>query len=674
MTRTEKTALPKAIKTNSGYEVEVWNRKYAFGLNPFLQAIVSDGEELLSSPMRIVGIENGKELVWRDIENFLMDINEDGQIRLAQAMQSERFILNTNVTIEEDGCMDWRLTLISRGMTVNQVFGLEEEDKGDRVLSRLWLEIPLKKQAAEFYHVLPFGDIVLDGRNTSDSGALAQAGAVPERSIELPFKQQVYLGNDNVGFGIFFESDKYWRPIDENKAIECVVEKDEVLLRVHFLDNEAFAWLDKGRGNGMNSLPLTFRIGMIATPVKPFPTNPYTQKNVHIDCFKKIPQNYEEYLFEKLGEENGNMLDRMQRLGVDTLYIHEKWNDIQNSPELTTNSANRLKLIVKEAHKRGIKVVPYFGYEISTLAPVFGERFEEYMGFNGERWHWYRTPWQRDVLACYQSSWQEYFLEHVETIFRVYDIDGIYIDSIMTIAPCKNEKHGCGYRDHNGELKATYPVWRIREFMKKLHKIAEKYNGFVASHSYGAFSLPTLAYSDMLWEGESIQSLMLTGKVDSIPIDYLRAIYSGRNLGITINMLCYSNPPVWTFRQATALALPFGIIPKPNDAEEPLEEMRGVWSAIDAFPIEESTWRPYFKNSVETDNPNVKASYFETEDKALFFISNMQKSPTGKVEIRLHKPYRKVCDAVSLQELSVAGNILEVSFETLDYVIIRAEK
>lgn len=674
MTNTKKTVFPKAIKTNSGYDIEVWNRKYSIGINPLLQAIFSGGEELLSSPMRVVGIENGKEIVWNDIKNFLMDVNEDGQIRLAQSMQSKRFILNTNVKIEEDGCMDWRLTLISRGLTVNQVFGLEEEDKGERVLSRLWVEIPLKKQVAKFYHVLPCGDIVLDGKDISSLGALAQAGAVPEKSIELPFKQQVYFGNDNIGFGVFFESDKHWRPTDEKKAIECIITENEFLLRLRLLDDEAYAWLDKGKGNGMNSLPLIFRIGMIATPVKPFPANPYTQKNVHIDCFKKIPQDYEDYLFEKLDRESGNMLDRMQRLGVDTLYIHEKWNDIQNSPELTTNSANRLKLIVREAHKRGIKVVPYFGYEISTLAPVFGEGFEEYMGFNGERWHWYRTPWQRAVLVCYQSSWQEYFLDNIEKMFRLYDIDGIYIDSIMNIASCKNEKHGCGYRDHNGVLKATYPVWRIREFMKKLHKIAEKYGGFVASHSYGAFSLPTIAYSDMLWEGESIQSLMLTGKVDSVPIDYLRSIYSGRNLGITVNMLCYSNPPVWTFRQATALALPFGIIPKPNDAEQPLEEMQKIWTAIDSFPVGDSVWRPYFENDIEVSNQDVKASYFETEDKALFFISNMQKKATGKVLIRLHKPYKKVYNAISMQEVPIVENVLELSFESLDYVILGAEK
>ena len=44
-------------------EVRPWNRQYTLSDSPFLSSILSGDEELLAAPMRLVGIENGRELV-----------------------------------------------------------------------------------------------------------------------------------------------------------------------------------------------------------------------------------------------------------------------------------------------------------------------------------------------------------------------------------------------------------------------------------------------------------------------------------------------------------------------------------------------------------------------------------------------------------------------------------
>ena len=36
----------------------------------------------------------------------------------------------------------------------------------------------------------------------------------------------------------------------------------------------------------------------------------------------------------------------------------------------------KVKQLVEEAHNRGIRVIPYFGYELSTLAPEFYDYIE----------------------------------------------------------------------------------------------------------------------------------------------------------------------------------------------------------------------------------------------------------------------------------------------------------
>ena len=78
----------------------------------------------------------------------------------------------------------------------------------------------------------------------------------------------------------------------------------------------------------------------------------------------------------------------------------------------------------------------------------------------------------------------------------------------------------------------------------------------------------------------------MQGNVTEIPEGHFRSVFTGRNFGVPGYMLCYSNPPVWTFDQALAQSIIFGIMPKANDAGEPLELMSEFWKFTDNFPIE----------------------------------------------------------------------------------------
>lgn len=113
---------------------------------------------------------------------------------------------------------------------------------------------------------------------------------------------------------------------------------------------------------------ISYRIAFQASPVREFPKNPYTEKRLHIDCFKKISNDYDEFLRNPVVDSDREIgYDRIKRLGVTTLILHEKWNQIQNCWELTLPTQRRIKEIIEECRKRDIKVVLYFGYEISTL-------------------------------------------------------------------------------------------------------------------------------------------------------------------------------------------------------------------------------------------------------------------------------------------------------------------
>ena len=90
----------KATSNGNECKINVWNRTYTLSSAPFFSSIISGGKELLASPMRIVGEENGKPFVFEDIVNSLMHTNktDEGAI-CSQSMQTERFSICVKVFI-----------------------------------------------------------------------------------------------------------------------------------------------------------------------------------------------------------------------------------------------------------------------------------------------------------------------------------------------------------------------------------------------------------------------------------------------------------------------------------------------------------------------------------------------------------------------------------------------
>lgn len=81
-------------------------------------------------------------------------------------------------------------------------------------MSRLWLEIPIKPEVARFYHFYTTGVVKVYGVEVNTHLAknlIYQAGYLP-RHLEMPFKEQVYIANDEIGLGIFWKVMKICSP------------------------------------------------------------------------------------------------------------------------------------------------------------------------------------------------------------------------------------------------------------------------------------------------------------------------------------------------------------------------------------------------------------------------------------------------------------------------------
>ena len=656
-----------AEETEGDVHISVFGRTYTANDSSFLSSIRSCGRELLRAPVRFVLREDGEETVIdAGYRHFLMEGASDAEADYLTAAEGRCFLLNLSTHAEFDGCLDVTLTVAPRGRTVAQCFGLEAMRRSDYRLDRLWLEIPLSREAARYFQFYP----QLPGQEVLASGGELTA------ALSLPHREQVFLTGEDVGLLFFSESEEGWEPYGRKNAVELLPDEDGVLLRVRLLDAEPAVW-QAAVGERIDLDPISFRFGLEATPVKPMPKRRFTERAVHIDCYKKILEDYCDFLGSPFAGGEEVTYDRLVRLGVNTLYIHEKWNDLQNSPRLTAATAKRLRTIVSECHRRGIRVIPYFGYEMSTLAPYYGELRDDAWRFAGRggRAGWYRQPPQRNIRICQKSRFSEFFTEGIDRLMTEYGFDGIYLDGTAYVWPCENGAHGCGFSDRDGNRHPTYPVWGTRKTMKRLAEIVcEKHGGTINCHAGSAFNLPALAFTTSLWDGEVFQTGFLHGRIDTLPDGYFRALYTGRNIGIPIFMLTYLNPPVWDFRMALATALPFGILPKVNDAGEPLAMISSVWQAFDAFGVEEAEFLPYYggEHPVTVEGSDgVKVSVYRREGRLLAVLATFSRAADERVTVC--SSHTRMTDALTGELLSRDGTAT-LTLRGFDFRLILAEE
>ena len=675
-------------ENRNGCTAEVWGRTYKLENNLLFSSVTSLGDELLSSPIRISASENGKKIEWRDVDVFLSE-NDESKAVICATAQSDAFIVNTVTTLEFDGFATVDVRLMPRGFTVPQLFGLEKKEPPKTHLDYFHIEIPIKRKFAALYHSYPCG-VLPDASGTNEKVAAdmySGSGKITVNNMASGFSSVIFLGNDEKGFFTYLDTDEGWQPADIRRMAEYDVTDDEVVLRLRIIDGQPKAWeeIETENGQGQYEYPdLSYRVFFQAAPLKPFPGNPYEEKRLHIDCFKKIAPEYMDFLANPvIGGSNETGYDRIKRLGVTTLILHEKWNQVQNYWKLTSRTRLQLKTIIDECHKRGIKVVPYFGYEISSLADIWNDKRDEYRRIGREHKKglgWYRFPAQRELCVCYNSPIADDFANGLEKLVDEYDFDGIYLDGTGMVWNCRNTAHGCGYYDSEGNLKSTYPILGVRRLMRRLYEIFESRGKTINCHVSDCVCGAGMSFTHGLWLGEYIQYTLVKTGADKMPEGYMRATHSGRNFGIPTEFLVYENKPVWGFDDAFAFTLIHGVLPRPNDIGEPLEKMSRLWKIIDGFPIAESEWCPYHKENshpFRSENEAVKISAYKHAENGktqwLVFIANSQ-SAGIKNDVISGFASGRLTNAYTGESVGVSNGGSAIDFERFGHYIFTYEE
>jgi hypothetical protein len=139
-------------------------------------------------------------------------------------------------------------------------------------------------------------------------------------------------------------------------------------------------------------------------------------------------------------------------------------------------------------------------------------------------------------------------------------------------------------------------------------------------------------------------------------------------------MICYSNPPAWTFDEALSNALVFGILPKPVDTGYPLERMSKLWDIFNDFPLENARWVFYPRSEIKLSEEDVKLSYYETDKEMLCLSANTVKQDCKSVTVKLPFVAKRIKDCVTDEVLVQNSDEFTIDYGSFGYKILRIVK
>lgn len=603
----------KINKKNERFTVSVYGRTYTFE-NSFLPvSIIAKGEELLASPIELnIDFLSGKSN-FRNF-NYIYLENDEQKAEVLASAECGNLVINATLTFEFDGFIKvemrisnfWSFSQPTEDDNMPEIPKTDISDMSKAHLSGLSIKIPLKKQNASLFHYWPNDKTsIIPSATTMNSGKVV--------FTDYPFKPYVWCGDEYRGLGFWCESDKGFELEDEDRCISVTETNRTVEVGIRILDRMPLAWQKQERDLWVDTLhPLFYTFGFQATPVKALPEDME-------DYYKRF------HLYDVMQHNiyESDVIEKVAEAGAKWLILHEDWTAIQNYG--LPHDEDKFCEFVKKAHGYGLKVMTYFGYEYSSLAPDFSKKAEEYLiknprgNFTGG---WQRQVPQRAYMVCYNGAYSEVMTERIKHVMDNYGVDGIYTDGTYVPWECANEAHGCGYRDDCGKLHTTFPILAVREHVKKLYLEVHKRGGIIDTHQSSCCLMPTLAFADSYFDGENIQGAMKED-INFLNLEAFRCEYMGLNMGLTNNFITYI-----PFENVAAISLIHNVMPRVNHLDI-LPKIKKIWDIYDENSLNDAKFCPYWEdNTILSEDCITASTYICGGDKVIVF-TNYDKDKTS---------------------------------------------
>jgi hypothetical protein len=618
---------PVSIKPDGkSYGVSVTQREYRVDPAHLLADVVAGGQSLLAGPARLLARVDDRSVEWRASDISVQSAAPDS-VTYSHSLAGGGLRIAAQSNVEYDGFVKMQL---------------EVRSSSPVSIDELALEIPLKASTAKYLYA--WAD------NVKASGALKE-------KTELSFSPILWMGNDVHGLSWFCESDQNWKLKQDTDAIRIEPSGEQVVVRINLVSRPTRLAADR---------PLKYTFAFQATPLRP------REK----DCWEYRITSTPDYGFDYdlltkdlQGKPSGEWL---KEHGFRTL-LACNWTDVLAYP-WPIGKEKLFKDLVTLCHRNGMKIIPYLGYQINTLAPEFRALRDEVVRLplmqNPDKYPG-MTKSQTVATVTLSSVWQDALVFYVDKLMREYDVDGIYLDSTCMPFGSTNQLAGDGYVDDTGKLKATYPVFAVRETYKRLYNVVKKHkpDGYVDTHVYDCMNASALAFSTSFWNGEQL-SASADDVTQSLPVDRFRAEMMGFNWGVPADFLYYK---LGDFKKAHAISLIHDVGVRSNVLAQ--KELNAeIWKLFDAFGRNEASFIPYWDagDKVHASPEGAYASiYTHPKNGVLVIASNLKPARTTvEVQVKLERASWRASDGLTGSAVPFADGKLTLELEPMGWQFI----
>jgi hypothetical protein len=632
--------------TVKGDVVSCWGRDYVFSGSFLPSQVSTQGESLLAAPVTLSAVIGGRPVRWGRGSVSVKD-RKPGWVRLESRVPGDAARIDGTAVVEFDGFSryDFRVTA-----------------KGAPLVESLTLEIPFTKAAAALM-AAQRTDSYMQGTYPYWRGA--PNGLVPAAGASGPFTPFIWLGNNRVGMAWFMESPQGWSNADESRVIEINSTPDVVVLRLKIIDQPLRL-----------AEPLYLSFGLQATPLRPLgEEKKLTMGSRFSDMYPRKVEG------TPAGQPDRSRLQTLAEEGNDIVQYHENWTESQGYPK-TVSHQRLIGDWVKAAHAEGMQAILYLGCQLGDNTPEFKLYKDEIVTCPWtETSGWFRE----DHFGCYDvgckddadfethygadtcygcEQYANFVLWSIDRLIQDYDIDGLYLDGAFEPWKDENTLHGCGYIDRKGVLKPSWPIYRLREFMKRMRVIgnSRKPGFWIDQHTVGVVWTPSMSFGSSYFSGEHYAALCHGDPQRYTTVmnpDIYRATFMGTQYGLVPYYLSGIGNP----EAPQAISHIHNVV------------VRGSGDALDTADMRAfrrvAAWHPYYENQdyVQVSDPDVKVSLWEQKGaRVVLAPTNFGKSAV-QVSIFLNGTKVVLPDRPAARNMTTGeaipftGNVLRVTLE-----------
>jgi len=616
-------------------DVKCWGRTYMLNA-PFPVQIVSQGENLLAAPIRLVVKAGGKVT---ELETQSLDITSEAQDRVEfnATMQVGPVTISVPGSIEYDGLIDIDLTVAA-----------EQPSE----IEQLSVQIPISAEVAKYYHLSTQWGKYEYGR----------IGELPEGGIDNAWQACWWIGDDYRGLSFVTDTWGGWTGPTE-KAFNLVQREGDVLLTANIINEPT-------RIEGQRK----YRIGLQATPGKPLP---------------------ETWHGRHLGQGSVEITPEQARavLNEEGTNVALMWNNSAkffSYPE--PKDPDAFKQAVQTYHDAGLRCVYYITLSGTGMeSGVFQRNYKDWLmtrpdgkSLFGNKSHdvdLATTKVGDWASVCPASSFSDWLVWAVDRIMEDYDLDGVYIDNAGPYY-CSNQDHGCNTRGAR-----THPYFAVRDLHKRLYAVVhgrKPETGIVWEHNSRTSNSLNLTFCDFYSDGEHFR-VKSKGRPEQITRTLLDITGTGRQWG---SQPCFLASALNLREEYTswllARLLPFGnvmfSVPKYMDfsifnpvlrarLDFGLGKQPVTWFTPEAVP----DWFQF------TPQELVVGGYLAEDNRALITVSNLSddklalRAPTAPIAAKFGGPV-VVYDATTGAKCPPLGKNLLVVVPANSFRLIRIER